>query len=137
VRIPRSCTIDEELSAKVEQFRIDHPTRPDAKLVHACLEGPENAVYYRGEAALEDGRAVVELPAYFEALTRKEGRTVQLTAKGAEPFLLSYEDVAGGRFTVHGTKTDGRFSWEVRAVRADGAALDPEPEPESALEPVG
>lgn len=136
VRIPRSCTIDETLSASVKRFQIDHPTRPDAKLIHACLEGPENAVYYRGEAALEDGRAVVELPDYFEALTRKEGRTVQLTAKGTEPFLLSYEDVAGGRFSVFGAKADGRFAWEVRAVRADVEALEPEPASTATLEPA-
>jgi hypothetical protein len=114
-----------------KNFVTPHPSNPGADLIHACLEGPENGVYYRGEAELEGGHAVVTLPNYFEALTRTEGRTVHLTAKGREPFLLSYEDVVDGRFTVHGTKPDGRFSWEVRAVRADLEPLEPEPEPDS------
>jgi hypothetical protein len=114
-----------------KNFVTPHPSNPGADLIHACLEGPENGVYYRGEAELEGGHAVVTLPNYFEALTRTEGRTVHLTAKGREPFLLSYEDVVDGRFTVHGTKPDGRFSWEVRAVRADLELLEPEPEPDS------
>ncbi|MCB9763649.1 MAG: hypothetical protein H6739_28025 [Alphaproteobacteria bacterium] len=107
------------LKAESKYFSIPHPTQAGAELVHACLEGPENAVYYRGEARLVDGEATVTLPAYFEALTRPEGRTVQLTAKGRVPFLLSYEDIEDGRFTVYGTVPDGVFSWEVRAVRAD------------------
>jgi len=52
-------------------------------------------------------------------LTRKEHRTVQLTAKGREPYGLSYTDIADGMFHVYGTKPDGEFSWEVKAVRAD------------------
>jgi hypothetical protein len=30
-------------------FVIDHPFNPDRYLVHACLEGPEAGVYYRGK----------------------------------------------------------------------------------------
>jgi hypothetical protein len=62
---------------------------------------------------------VVELPSYFEALARKEGRTVQLTAIGTKPYLLSYADIQDGTFSVFGTLTDGMFAWEVKAVRAD------------------
>ena len=49
-------------------FRIDHPLAPERKyLEHCSLEGPEAAVYYRGEARLLDGVATVVLPDYFEA----------------------------------------------------------------------
>ncbi|HEX3557449.1 MAG TPA: LamG domain-containing protein [Thermoanaerobaculia bacterium] len=106
-------------TATLKNFRIPHPAKPDHDLVHACLEGPEAAVYYRGVARLVAGQATIRLPDYFEALTREEGRTVQLTAKGREPFLLSYEDVVDGAFRVHGTRPDGEFAWEVKAVRAD------------------
>jgi hypothetical protein len=112
-----------EVDAVTKHFRINHPTRPDHDLVHACLEGPESAVYYRGQAQLRDGRATIRLPDYFEALTRAEGRTVQLTARGREPFLLSYEDIVDGVFHVYGTRPDGAFCWEVKAVRADVAPL--------------
>jgi len=115
------------LTAGNKQFSVDHPLRPAERLFHGSLEGPELGVYYRGEGVLEEGRATVRLPDYFEALTRRENRTVQLTAKGRDPFLLSYEDVADGRFIVHGGKANGRFSWEVRAVRADTAPLVVEP----------
>jgi hypothetical protein len=112
-----------EVDAVTKHFRIHHPTRPDHDLVHACLEGPESAVYYRGQAQLREGRATIRLPDYFEALTRPEGRTVQLTARGREPFLLSYEDIVDGVFHVYGTRPDGAFCWEVKAVRADVAPL--------------
>ncbi len=107
------------LAATDKWFRIDHPARPDHDLVHACLEGPESAVYYRGVARLVGGQATVRLPGYFESLTRQEGRTVQLTAKGREPFLVSYEDIVDGAFRIYGSKPDGEVSWEVKAVRSD------------------
>jgi Concanavalin A-like lectin/glucanases superfamily len=118
--------INGTFSAQTKNFLIDHPTKPDHNLVHACLEGPEAAVYYRGEAQLEHGRATIHLPDYFEALTRKAGRTVVLTPKGREPFLLSYEDIVDGTFRVYGTSSDGEFSWEVKAVRADVGRLEVE-----------
>ena len=107
------------IAAQTKFFSIDHPTKADHQLVHSCLEGPENSVYYRGSARLRNGEATITLPEYFEALTRKEGRTVLLTAKGKEPFRLSYEDVKDGQFKVYGTSHNGEFCWEVKAVRAD------------------
>ncbi len=107
-----------------KKFVIPHPSKPGYQLAHACLEGPESAVYYRGEGRLSDGRAMVRLPDYFESLTRKESRTVMLTARGREPFLLSYEDIDRGAFRVNGTKADGEFAWEVKAVRADIGPLE-------------
>lgn len=100
-------------------FEIDHPTKQGMKLIHASVEGPEVAVFYRGQAQLINGEAMVELPDYFEALTRKEGRTAQLTPKGTEPYLLSASEVSEAKFKVHGTKINGEFYWEVKAVRAD------------------
>jgi hypothetical protein len=105
--------------AENKYFRIDHPAKPDHYLIHACLEGPESSVYYRGRAQLADGRATIRLPDYFESLTRQEGRTVLLTPEGREPFLLSYEPIDDGTFRVYGTRPNGAFSWEVKAVRAD------------------
>jgi hypothetical protein len=100
-------------------FVIDHPVDNSRYLVHAAIEGPESAVFYRGEAELIDGKAVILLPDYFEALTRRQGRTVQLTPKGNKPFILSYDDITDNRFTVYATQPNGTFSWEVKAVRAD------------------
>jgi hypothetical protein len=123
-----SITTGGRISSRVKSFVIEHPNRPGYNLVHACLEGPENAVFYRGEACLHDGRAVVELPAYFEALTMRSGRTVQLTAQGSEPFLLSYTKIVDGTFIVHGSHPEGKFTWEVKAIRADIDSLEVEVE---------
>ncbi len=49
-----------------------------------------------------------------------------LTPEGREPFLLSYEAIVDGSFRVYGTRPDGAFSWEVKAVRADVERLEPE-----------
>jgi len=118
------------ITAKTKSFRIDHPLDPgDSCLSHAALEGPEHAVLYRGEARLRDGLARVELPYYFEALTREDGRTVVVTPKvePGMPFtLLGASAVRDGAFTVHAHDTSvaaQEFCWEVTAVRADVAPL--------------
>lgn len=112
--------------AAQKYFLIPHPTNAKMSLVHGTLEGPELAVYYRGTAQLQKGEAVVTLPDYFEALTRKEGRTVQLTpVKGWAP-LYVVDEIAAGKFivrTAEGGTPDQRFHWEVKAVRADAAPL--------------
>lgn len=111
---------------RIKNFQIAHPVEPDRKLlVHSALEGPEVAVFYRGEAQLVSGEIVVTLPAYFEALTRKDGRTVQLTPIGGFAPLYIAGEVDEGRFTVRtesGNPTQ-HFYWEVKAVRVDIPAL--------------
>lgn len=122
-----------KIVGRTKQFVIDHPlddpADPDRRLlVHAALEGPENGVYYRGEGRLVDGTATVDLPEYFEALTRLEGRTVQLTPvfDDDEPVSpLAASRVTAGEFrvrTVDGSKVPHAFYWQVSAIRAD---LDP------------
>jgi hypothetical protein len=111
----------------VKNFQIAHPLEPEQKwLVHSALEGPEAAVYYRGETQLKDGKVEIALPAYFEALTRKEQRTVQLTPIDGWAPLYVVEGVQDGRFMVR-TAKDGnptqRFYWEVKAIRADVPTL--------------
>lgn len=111
----------------VRNFQIAHPVEPDRKLlIHSALEGPEAAVYYRGETQLKDGKVEVTLPAYFEALTRKERRTVQLTPIDGWAPLYVEEGVQEGRFTVRTAKGGNptwRFYWEVKTVRADVPTL--------------
>ena len=133
VHAPQGLFVDGGAAAK--HFRIPHPLDPDHRhLVHSCIEGPEIGVYYRGEGQLTDGIATVELPGYFEALTRKEGRTVQLTAiwegPGKPCAQLAARPVQDGRFTVHCVDRNNpsqRFYWEVKAVRADAPPLVTEP----------
>ena len=46
-------------------FVLQHPEKEDKYLVHACLEGPENGVFYRGVAKIDSSKVVdVKLPNY-------------------------------------------------------------------------
>lgn len=118
--------VDGTVSASVKEFRILHPEKPGHDLIHSSLEGPEIGVYYRGQGKLIKGKTIIKLPSYFEKLTRQEGRTVLLTAKGSTPYLLSAGEVKNGEFMAYGTVADGEFYWEVKAVRADQPLLEAE-----------
>jgi len=74
------------------QFLIDHPLDPLNKILrHNFVESPENLCLYRGKVTLDGlGQALVNLPAYFAALTKEEGATVMLTPEGRQPFSASY-----------------------------------------------
>jgi hypothetical protein len=118
-----------------KQFRIPHPTDKGKDLVHACIEGPEAAVFYRGEGQTNRaGSATVKLPKYFEALTHESGRTVQLTACFDEDDdddnglfgQLAASRVIDGKFSVRSTRPSQRFYWEVKAVRDDVKPLEVE-----------
>jgi len=106
-------------------FIIDHPADPRRYLVHATLEGPEGAVFYRGSARLDHGRAEVALPSYFESLTHTSDRTVMLTnIDGFDRLAVETQrdgKVANGRFVVisDNPNSSQAFDWEVKAVRKD------------------
>jgi len=64
------------LSAPTKNFNIPHPSKPGYRLVHTCLEGPENGVYFRGH--LND-KNYIELPSFWENLVDMETLTVHFT----------------------------------------------------------
>jgi hypothetical protein len=112
-----------------KNFNIPHPAKPGYRLVHSAIEGPEAGVYYRGEATLINGEATVTLPEYFEALTRLEGRTVQLTCKNGWSPLFIDGEIVNGKFKVRTTGNGNLnqvFHWEVKAIRSDLPALEVE-----------
>jgi hypothetical protein len=101
-----------------KSFIINHPTSPDRYLVHACLEGPEAGVYYRGESELVDGQTQITLPDYVPDLA--DNFTVQLTQiwRGQDDSFarLSATRVDDqGTFTVHGDPC--AFAWHVHGTR--------------------
>lgn len=63
------------LSVK-KDFDIPHPTKDGWRLTHACLEGPEAAVYYRGKL-INSGR--IFLPDYWKGLVDFDTITVNIT----------------------------------------------------------
>ena len=108
-------------------FVVPHPFDDTKELRHACLEGPENGVYYRGEAITQNGKAEVTLPHYFEALTYDTERTVLLTQifeddddvviGSNDPTMLEASRVKDGKFKIRSTNPTVKVYWEVKAVR--------------------
>jgi hypothetical protein len=99
-------------------FVIDHPLNPDKYLIHACLEGPEAGVYYRGKAIIENDEYVsIKLPDYVAKLARTF--TIQVTSiysnERKEPNLLQVTEVENNEFKVYGK--NGKFYWTVYGLR--------------------
>ena len=106
-------------------FVVDHPLDPARYLVHACLEGPEAGVYYRGRGEIRAGEAStrIELPLYTHALATDF--TVQITPIYSGTGIgtgYAATEVESCSFTVYGSP--GRFYWHVYGRRE---VIDVEP----------
>jgi len=111
------------LTKPAGSFRIDDPRDPEHKyLSHSFVESPDMMNVYNGNAILDaNGRATVELPAYFEALNRDF--RYQLTAIGAPgPNLYISEGVKANRFRIAGGRAYAHVSWQVTGIRHDAYA---------------
>lgn len=111
------------LSKTAGSFKIDHPLDPANKyLSHSFVESPDMKNIYDGVATLDaNGEAVVNLPAWFEALN-KDFR-YQLTSIGAPgPNLYIAEEVSGNHFKIAGGVRNGKVSWQVTGIRHDAYA---------------
>jgi len=74
--------------ATTKLFDIEHPSKDDYRLRHACLEGSEHAVYYRGR--LKESN-VINLPDYWKDLVHEDSITVQLQPIGQTQNLVIQE----------------------------------------------
>ena len=61
-------------------FDLPHPNIKGYRLRHACVEGPEAAIYVRGKVSLD---GIIELPDYWQNFVDKETISVHLTPMGA------------------------------------------------------
>lgn len=103
-----------------KSFVIDHPLEPANKLLlHYSSEAPEPLNTYSGTVVLDSaGRAVIQLPNYFESINTDY--RYQLTAiGGAAPSLHVASEVQGNAFAVAGGAAGLKVSWEVTARRND------------------
>jgi hypothetical protein len=115
------------MGSPYKSFIIDHPTDADRWLVHACTESPHAGVEYWGDTVLDDqGRAVVKLPEYFEALTLKTGRAVSVNTCSDVIRNASATYPTDGEFTIHGGP-GLHVTWIVKAIRADAGDMLVEP----------
>ena len=74
-------------SFSLKPFNIPHPS-PDKegmRLVHACLEGPENGVYFRGRVT---NKKEIVLPDYWKGLVDWTTITVNLTPVGSHQSVI-------------------------------------------------
>ena len=121
----------EVVTATSKTFVIDHPTDVNRYLVHACLEGPESGVYYRGRGQLVDGVARVFLPDYVVVPQFADEFTIHTTpiGRGRRALAVSelrqndsdgqcFFDVYNTDFhdaclheTKHVKNNDGPFHW--------------------------
>ena len=85
------------LAAK-KNFDIKHPSKEGWRLRHACVEGPEAAVYIRGR--LKENN-VIELPEYWKGLINYDTISVNLTPFGRKDDLY-VKDIQEDRIIVAG-----------------------------------
>ena len=75
--------------SKPKPFDLEHPTKGKGhRLRHACIEGPEVAVYCRGR--LKESN-VINLPDYWKDLVHEDSITVQLQPIGSNQNLVIQE----------------------------------------------
>lgn len=100
-----------------KSFIIDHPLNNNKYLVHACLEGPEAGVYYRGiDEILDDHSTTITLPNYVEFLATDF--TIQITPiYNGKIITLNTSEVTTNKFTVYGENC--KFYWNVTGKRND------------------
>ncbi|MEO0102635.1 MAG: hypothetical protein ABIK81_02905 [candidate division WOR-3 bacterium] len=108
------------LSKASGTFTIDHPLDPYNKILnHYFVESPEMVNIYRGVAVIgTDGRAVIHLPDYFDALNEKP--MIQLTGVGSSDVYVA-EKVSGNRFVIGG-RPGMEVYWQVTGARKDQSA---------------
>jgi hypothetical protein len=100
-------------------FVIDHPLDEDKFLVHACLEGPEAGVYYRGKASITNNeKLTIVLPTYVDQIA--SNFTVHLTqiyedVNKYSAVTLKTTEVENNQFTVYGNNC--KFFWIVYGER--------------------
>lgn len=98
-------------------FIIDHPKDNDRYLVHACLEGPEAGVYYRGTSEIIDNQsATIELPSYVPGWATHISVLVTAIYDGKVKTFAASDVDRNGKFVVYGE--NGSFNWLAMGKRA-------------------
>jgi hypothetical protein len=103
-------------------FVIDHPTKDDHYLVHACIEGPEAGVYYRGTSQVINKYVTIHLPEYVDKLA--DEYTVHVTPivqfDELEPIWISMisTTIKNNSFKVYASEPC-HFNWLVMGKRRD------------------
>lgn len=102
-------------------FDIKHPKKEGYRLRYSCIEGPENAVFYRGKLSESN---TIELPDHWDGLIDPETITVNLTPHKIFQELY-VKSIEWGRRIVIANNSSGPIdcSYVVCAERIDGPKL--------------
>jgi len=102
-------------------FDIKHPKKPNRRIRHICVEGPEAAIYIRGTLK---GSNVIELPEYWDGLVDIESITVHLTPVGSYQELYVDKIEWGKKVIVKNNQGSSiHCHYKVEAARIDGEPL--------------
>lgn len=106
--------------ANTKNFRVDHPTDKTKEIWYASIEGPEAAIYVRGTAQLENGKAIIPFPEHFALMANPTTLTVTITPNSGKSKGLAVVKKTAIEFEVEelwsGTGTYS-FDWTAMAVR--------------------
>lgn len=114
--------VDGNLSKAGGSFKIDHPLDPANKyLYHSFVESPDMMNVYNGNVVTDgQGRAVVQMPEWFEALNRDF--RYQLTTIGQFAQAMVASKMANNSFIIQTDKPNVEVSWQVTGIRHDAWA---------------
>ena len=74
-----------QADGRPKPFDIKHPSKEGYRLRHACIEGPEVGVYFRGRLKNDN---IIELPYYWKDLVHIDSISVQLQPIGAHQDII-------------------------------------------------
>lgn len=102
-------------------FDIKHPNKPNHRLRHICLEGPEAGVYCRGRLTNSN---IIDIPEYWHNLIDPESITVSLTQIGCSQDLIIDRIESDRKIYVRsGNESSIDCYYTIQAARIDGEEL--------------
>jgi hypothetical protein len=114
----RGFYVTREILMPAKTFIIDHPIDYSKYLIHACIEGPEAGVYYRGRGEITNNvSTIIILPNYAEGIANNFTIEVTHIYDGTKPKSYSVDEILYNRFTVYGET--GSFYWQVTGTRSN------------------
>jgi hypothetical protein len=109
------------LSAK-KNFDIPHPSKPNWRLRHTCVESPYNDVYIRGKIKNSN---IITLPDYWKDFVDINSITVSITPIGAHQDII-VKGINNKEIILQGKGLPIHCYYHVFAERKDGEKLIPE-----------
>lgn len=104
-----------------KSFIIPHPEFNEKYLVHACLEGPESGVYYRGKFDINEGyrKFAIKLPSYASKIAHTFQVFTSIETSEKEDNNVLASDVINGEYFYVVSKYPCKINYIVYATREE------------------